>query len=155
MYDWSIIAGQLLMQASANYKITGMFLEFANVASPSTVVPPPVFGRSGGMSYYNSLSSSANFDYLRVPLEATNQALASGNSVLTFFAASQGTVGVNGKLFSDTVNSKLIGGALVAIVNPADRSQDLVFSRFYLDTASQAVKIANRQLGLEWQLTLQ
>ena len=71
-------------------------------------VSPPAFDRSGGIDYYNALSSSPDTDYLRLPLVATN--LDSSNQVLfpdvnrmTFFAMSQGVVGANGKPFSDTI----------------------------------------------------
>ena len=37
----------------------------------------------------------------------------------------------------------------------ADYTQDLVFSRFYFDTANQIAKSASSNVGIEWDVPLQ
>lgn len=157
MYDWAGILARLLGQGDLRYRVSGMYLEYKNLSNASLTVTPPTFGRDAGIDYYSGLSTSSDTDYLRVPLTAN--ALANtdetkftlANSV-TFFAMSQGSVGVNGKAFSSTANSKVYGGALVALVDPEDRSSDVVFSRFYFPTNQQRAKVSGGQLGLEWPI---
>lgn len=160
LYDWAAIGARLLTQGLSGYRIGGLYLEYKNVASPSDTVAPPAFDRSGGIGYYNALASSPNIDYLRVPLVAasfdSSDAIKFPNgNRCSFFAMSQGTVGVHGKAFSDVNNSKVYGGALVAIPSLADATQDIVFSRFYLSSGEQQVKLPTSQLGLSWQLVLE
>lgn len=162
MYDWATIVGTLLQNGNANYKIGGMYLEYQNVANPADPVTAPVIGREDGITYYDELSSSPDIDYIRVPLVATTLTSSDadyfpGGNVLTFFAQSQAATltGVHGKDFSDTAISKIFGGALVAIPEINDRTQDLVFSRFYVETAEQQVKLATSQIGVGWEITLQ
>ena len=158
LYEWANIVSKLLTQGDARYRIGGMYLEFENVASPGDTVTPPTFNRTRTVAYYNSLSSSATRDYLRVPLTAT-QVLSSGagltNNELVFFARSSGTTGVHGKAFSYAANSVIFGASLVAYVDATDASQDLLFSSFYFDPADQQQKLATSQVGLEWDLTLE
>jgi hypothetical protein len=160
LFDWAGITGRLLTQGDTNYKIGGMYLEYENVADPADPVAVPTFDRSGGLSYYAGLAGSPTKDYLRVPL--TSAILDSSNLTnfpdgnrMTFFAQSQGVTGVNGKAFSDSVNSKVYGAGLVTLVDEADSSRDIVFSRFYLPVASQQVKLPTSQVGLEWEIELQ
>jgi hypothetical protein len=159
LYSWGAIASRALTQTGTNYRINGMYMEFQNVANAGNVVTPPTFDRSGGREYYDALSSSPNTDYLRVPLIATSldnsdPSLFDDVNRMTFYAMSQGVVGANGKPFSDVYNSKVFGGALVCIVDLADRTQDIVFSRFYYPTSLQQVKLSTSQIGQEWQLSL-
>lgn len=158
LYEWANIVSKLLTQGDARYRIGGMYLEFENVASPGTTVTPPVFDRTRTIAYYNSLSSSSNRDYLRVPLTAT-QILSSGAGLtdndLVFFARTSGTTGVHGKSFSYAANSVVFGASLVAYIDATDASQDLLFSSFYFDPADQQQKLATSQVGIEWDLTLE
>ena len=157
MYDWASIVGQLLATANSAYRINGMLLEFADTAEPVT---PPSFTRADGISYYDNLDG-VSADYLRIPLVAatltsTNSALFPSGNLLTFFAQTSATltVGVHGLAFGSSYNSVVYGGALVAIVNPSDRTQDLVLSRFYFSSGDQQTKLATSQLGIEWTLEL-
>ncbi len=157
MFDWAGLASRLFTSADPRYRISGMYLEYKNLADPSTVVTPPSFTRDQGISYYSGLSSSSTVDYLRVPLSAnalTNTDTESFTiaNAMTLFAMSQGSVGVNGKPFASGNNSKVYGGALVALVDENDRTNDVVFSRFYFPTNQQRVKLSGGQLGLEWQI---
>jgi len=160
LYGWGTVVGTLLTKGLSNYRIGGMYLEYENVADPDDPVSAPTFDRSGGKSYYDGLGLSATRDYLRVPLTASllsssDETLFPDGNVMTFFAQSQGVTGANGKAFSDTVNSKIYGGALVAFLDEADADQDIVFSRFYFSVANQQVKLPTSQIGLEWEITLQ
>lgn len=159
MYDWATIVASLLLGQGDNYQIGGMYLEFENVADPDDVVDPPDFGRDGGIVYYNSLADSDARDYLRVPLvgrtlESTDTVNFPGGNRAIFFAASNSDTGVHGTPFSDAYNSKLIGGALVAFVDPDDATRDLVLSRAYLDVEDQVSKLPTSEVGLIWRQRL-
>ena len=162
LYDWATIVGRLLTAGDNSMRIAGMYLEYQNVGGPAVPVSAPSFSRYDGISYYQSLASSSNSDFLRVPLVSTslvssNTSMFPQGNVASFFAqtvAGNGT-GVNGKPFNDTAISKVYGGALVAMPAANDWSQDLIFSRFYFDTGSQQVKLSTSQLGLQWTLTLE
>lgn len=160
LYDWAAIVSQQLANGGTAYRIGGIYLEYQNVAEPGDPVTVPAFDRTGGISYYDGLAGNPTVDYLRVPLIAavlsnSNPSLYDGDNVITFFAQSQGVVGVNGKPFSDVNNSTVYGGALVAIPDLADRTQDLVFSRGYVPTDQQQIKLASSQIGAQWIVTLQ
>lgn len=158
LYQWATITSQLLAVGSSNYRIAGMYLEFENVASPSTTVTPPSFDRTRDITYYDDLVASSTRDYLRVPMTAApigSEGTDLSNNQIVFFARSSGTQGVHGKTFSDSVNSKIFGASLVAFVDNNDSTQDLLFSSFYFDTADQQIKLATSQVGIEWELTLQ
>jgi hypothetical protein len=160
LYDWAKIVLKLLTEGDTNYRLGMMYLEYENVASPGDPVTVPTFNRSGGLSYYQNLISSPTRDYLRVPMTATqittaDAVLFPNGNVGTFFSMSQGVAGVHGKVFSDSVNSKVFGGGLVASPVNGDDDQDIVFSRFYLPVSEQQVKLTTSQIGLEWDITLQ
>lgn len=160
LFGWAGVVGKLLTEGNVNFKIGGMYLEYENVADPGDPVSIPTFDRSGGLSYYQSLLSSPTRDFLRVNLTAatltsTDLVKFPDGNLMTFFAQSQGVVGVHGKAFSDSVNSKVFGGALVAFPDVADADQDIVHNRFYLPVAGQQVKLPTSQIGLEWDIELQ
>jgi hypothetical protein len=159
LYSWGAIAARMLAQVGVNYRINGILFEYKNVADPSDTVSPPAFDRTGGINYYDGLSSSPDVDYLRVPiiastLDSSDPTLFPDVNRMTFFAMSQGATGVNGKPFGPTHNSLVYGGALVSIVDLADKTQDIVFSRYYLEPDDQMLAMASASLGLEWQLSL-
>jgi len=156
--QWATITSQLLAVGSSNYRISGMYLEFENVASPGDTVSAPSFDRTRDITYYDDLAGSASRDYLRVPMTAAtigSEGTDFSNNQIAFFARSSGTTGVHGKTFSDSVNSTIFGASLVAFVDNNDATQDLLFSSFYFDTADQQLKLATSQVGIEWELTLQ
>lgn len=160
MFEWAGAVGTLLTKGSINFKIGGMYLEYENVADPDDVVPTPSFDRSGGLSYYQGLSSSPTKDFLRVPLtsgllSSSDPAKFPDGNVMRFFAMSQGVVGTHGKAFDDVNNSKVYGAALVVFVDEADASRDIVFARAYLPSAGQQVKLPSSSIGLDWQQELQ
>lgn len=159
MYEGTEAIAQLL-RGHSEYKAAGMYIEFQNVTNPSDVVTVPTYGRGDGVQYYNDLAHSSDTDYLRVPLIAANLSSSdtdkfSLGNVVTFVASTSGTLGVHGKTFSDSVNSKVFGGAIIAIPDEEDSTKDLVISRFYFNTSRQRVKLPNAQLGVEWPLSME
>lgn len=161
LYEWGALVGRLLLRQGLNFGIGGMYIEYANVASPGDPVTVPTVTRDAdqGVDYYNDLADSADLDYLRVPLIAGT--IDSSDSIkfpkdnqLTFFAQTSGVEGVHGKPFSDVNNSVAYGGALVAFVDDSDYTQDLVLSRFYFSVDEQMPKLATGQIGYEWKLLL-
>ena len=151
LYGWADIAAR---QAAGwlGYQIATMYFEFENVMNPGDPVTVPTFDRSGGVSYYNGLSGTK--DYIRMPITinptivSSDAGLYVGNNV-TFFAITQGSVGVHGLPFSDTVNSQVYGYALVASPEPDDQTSDIVAGRTY---AAQIAKVANRQIGAQYSI---
>jgi len=151
LYDWGTIVQKLLrnVKDNKNYWIGGMYIEFDNSGAP--VNPTPSITRDAGLTYYNGLSSPR--DYLRVAIAATEESSSDetnfpDNNVAHWYAQTAGTLGVHGLTFSDSVNSRVYGGALVAFRDPDDAAQDLVFSRFYFASANQLLKVVGSQIGL-------
>lgn len=160
LYDWASIIAKLLATADSSYRVSMMYLEFKNVASPGDTVTAPSYTRADGISYYNSLASSLDTDYLRVKLQAaivesTDAELYPEGNLIRWLARTSGVEGVHGKEFSDVVNSTIYGGALVAARSQADPTQDLLLSRFYFDPADQQLKLATSQVGVEWETEYQ
>lgn len=160
LFEWGSLLGPLLQEGDQRYRISAMYLEYENVGDPDDVVTPPVVTRDAGRNYYDELISDPVRDYLRVPIIASTRSLLgdtiydSAGISLRWFAQSSGVVGAHGKEFSDAVNSKVIGGALVAMVDEGDATQDLILSRFYASTSRQMVKLSNGQIGAEWEAIL-
>lgn len=160
MYDWASIVAHLTAYADPRYRVAGMYIEYQNMSDPGDTADAPSYTRADGISYYNSLATSADRDYLRVPLtsslvESGDEQLYPGGNIIRFFAQTQGTQGVHGKPFGAANNSKVFGGALVAFPDVNDATRDLVFSRFYYAPENQQLYLANSQIGLEWAVTLQ
>lgn len=161
--DWGFIACQTIGKGLRAYRISAMYIEFENLSDPDDEVTVPSFDELEGLEYYDDLQSSPTRDFLRVALvqepllgiisgdEAHFDAGTTGNK-LTFFAFTSGTTGIHGKTFSDSVNSKVCGAALVAAPVFADRTQDVLFSRGYLETDEQVLKDPSEQIGMTWSI---
>jgi hypothetical protein len=157
LYEWATIVAKLLAREGTQYGISAMYIEFENLADVDDPITAPNVTRDAdqGVEYYDGLADSGSRDYLRVPvisavISSSDEVKYPKGNVVTFFAQTSGNQGVHGKTFSDSVNSKIYGGALVAQVDEDDATQDLVLSRFYFATASQKPKLANSQVGIEW-----
>lgn len=163
LYSWASIVGPQLTDGDRKYRIAGMYIEFQNVADPDDPVEVPTVSREIGRTYYDSLAETDDKDYIRVPIIATKAdtsdeslfPLDLGGNVFTFFAQTTGVQGVHGKPFSDANNSKVYGGALIAMLDEEDDLQDRMMSRLYLETDAQVAKQPTGQIGLEWELTLE
>jgi hypothetical protein len=165
-YSWGFIAARQLgfkkQVGRYDYTISGMYIEFENVADPEDPVTIPTYERSEGRDYYDGLMASGTRDYLRVPLRMEPAlSIAEGyedyfeegeGNMLTFFALSSGATGVHGKTFSSGANSKICGFALVAMPVFADATLDVIAARTYLAEENQQVKDASAQAGVTWEL---
>jgi len=161
MYDLATAVAALVrnLQDGRAYYANGMYIEFDN--SGAAVDPVPTVDLSAGYEYYTGLSGDS--DFLRVPLTASGPGLVSdalkfprGTNVANFSARTSGTTGartVAPLTFSDAANSRVYGGALVAMRNSADVTQDLVLARFYFEPVNQIPKAAGQQIGLDWPIT--
>lgn len=142
---------RLLGFADVRFKISAVYVEFENVASPGDAVVNPSFDPEDGIEYYSALSGSSTRDFLRVPLTGVAPSLSDGfagsdENTLTFTAMTGGSVGVHGRPFSAAANSKVCGVALVATPVWADRSQDVVFGRAAYAAPDQLLKPAAGQI---------
>lgn len=158
MFDQAVVAANLFT-GRPEFKVSVMYFEFKNVADPEDEVAVPTYDRSGGATYYAGLDDVEDVDYLRVAVIAST-VTSSGEdyplgNVATYYGQTSGVTGVHGTTFSDTVNSKVYGAALVATPNFADTSQDLIVSRFYWPTDQQQIKLPSSQVGVSWPLTFQ
>lgn len=169
-YSWGHIAARQLgfkrQAGRPDYHISAMYIEFENLPAPGDTVTVPSFNRDLGLEYFNELLDSSTQDFLRVPLrleptlgistgyEAHFTAGVDGNQ-LTFFAQTAGVVGVHGKTFSHTVNSKIYAATLVATPVFSDRTQDVVFARTTFSGANQVTKESSSQIGITWDIAFE
>jgi len=163
-YGWGIAAAKLMATGNAAYRISAMYIEFENVAVSSDPVTLPSYTRSEGQEYYEGLALVSDRDFIRaslllpaaVSVEEGYEDYVPENegNLLTFYTQTQGTTGYHGKTFSNAVNSKIFGAALVATPDPDDPTKDIIVARTYLSSANQVLKIAASQVGLTWGLSL-
>jgi hypothetical protein len=164
MVSWGFAAAKLFGDGDRNYRINRMYIEFENVASPGDAISVPTYDEFDSRSYYDNLASPR--DYLRVPLIGAPElfigdgyadyftAGTDGNA-LRFFAQSVGTSGINGLAFSDGVNSKAFGLALVASPDDGDRTKDVLVTRGYFPVNEQKLKASAGQIGVGWELVFE
>jgi len=161
MTTWGFAAARLFGYGDTSYKISRIYVEYENVASPGDAVAVPTFDVDDGRAYYDNLVAPQ--DYLRIPLSGLpDTQIASGfenvftedvdGNKLIFAGQTSGTAGENSVAFSDSVNSKVFGLALVAAPDDADKTKDVIVSRGYYPTADQKVKQASGQIGVTWEL---
>lgn len=119
-----------------NYNIQTMYMEYANAAFVP-VPAAPVFDRDDQLEYY--LGLPANRDFLRIPLvispnyQTTDSSHYDSNMATVYAMSSGHTEGHNGEPFNPTVQSTVIGIALVVSPEPDNQSEDIVVARAYLD----------------------
>ena len=170
-YTWGFVAancfGRRRQPDRPDYSISALYIEYENQADPEEPVSvSSSFARDVGIVYYNALSSSADRDFLRIPLtiepaigvsagyEEYLPVSQSGNQ-LTFFAQTSGVVGVHGSPFSHTAGSKVFAAALVAAPVFGDRTKDVIFARTVFSTANQVTKEASSQIGITWDIAFE
>ncbi len=122
-----------LLAGDLDWKIGAMFFEFENTVGVPTRPSPQ---RDEDIGYYlDDLNLEAVKDYLRIPLVVPPAITASGSSYVgnqvTFFAITSGVAGIHGKVFDQSVNSKVYGVALAATPDVTEYTQDKLFSRSY------------------------
>jgi hypothetical protein len=162
LYTWGFVIARCVGVGDPQYRVSVAYLEFENNAGPISV---PSFNREDGLEYYAGLASSPVRDYLRVPIRPQPDIVVApgfetyldpdqGNQCV-FYAQSQGTAGVHGRPFSDSVNSTVFGVALAAAPVAADPSQDVLFARSYYPAANQVPKVPSGQIGIQYPLTFE
>lgn len=122
-----------ILAGDSSYVPAAMFFEFENTVGVPTV---PVPTRDEDIDYYlDTLALSATKDYVRAPLVITPSVSSSGSDYggnqVAFFAVTAGLVGVHGKTFDYSADSKVYGVALAATPEPTQYTQDRLFSRSY------------------------
>lgn len=164
MLEASVMLPRGMAPGGERYLPRGMYIEYENVADPEDEVTPPSYDVDETISYYSDLDGSPGGDYLRIPLgfmtptSSDEDVYPEGNTVIFVGNPSDGgpTEGVHGKPFSSGANSKIFGGAIVAIVDPADRSKDLQLIRFYFEGSEQFVFNSGSQklVICRWPITV-
>lgn len=160
MYTWGVVAARCIGFGDASYKLNAMYIEFENVADPEDEVLFDAALRADTLDYYSGLASSETRDYLRIQLQRSPELLvatgfedyipADEGNQLTLFAVTSGTEGVHGKAFSDAMNSKICGLALVATPTWADPTQDVLYARDYWPAVNQRVKEPATQIHVSY-----
>lgn len=170
-YSWGYVAvkqfGRRAQPDRPDYSISALYIEYENQSDPEEAVSiSSSFDRDLGATYYNSLSTATDRDFLRIPLtveptigvsdgyESKLPATQQGNK-LTFFVQTTGAVGANGKAFSHTVNSKVYAAALVAAPVFSDRTKDVIFARTVFSAENQVTKEASSQIGISWDIAFE
>lgn len=155
----------LLAAGVPGYHIRKAYIEFENVDEPEDVVSNPTvdpMDTTHGTAYYTSLSGSSVRDFLRVDLlggarfspapDFEGYFAAGQGNLLTLVAQTAGTVGFHGRTFSNGVNSKICGCALVVAPDEQDQTKDIVVARVYYDAADQKVKPSSGQISTSWSV---
>jgi hypothetical protein len=155
LYSWQTILSGLLVDGNISFRLSSMYIEFENKASPDDAVSLPSLDRSRGLAYYSGLSAHPTRDFLRVGVLGSGTSTSGNTTTLQLFASTSGSVGIHGKPFSNAANSTVIGASLVAAPNSADRMTDTLFSSIYFPSDKQKLKLANGDIGLTWQIVLQ
>lgn len=161
---WGYVTAKAVTEGGFKWRIRKAYIEFQNVASSGTVVTLPTVEQLNpqhALAYYAGLVGSPNRDYLRVDLRGTpaieiedgyeNYFDAGFGNLIMSFAQTEGAVGVNGHTFSDSVNSKVYGTALVACPVENDPTQDIVVARAYFSGSEQLLKLPGIQIGVSWE----
>jgi hypothetical protein len=160
MVTYGMAAAMLFGFGDSSYRINRFYVEYENVGNPNDVVSVPAYDVWDTRSYYEDLAAPR--DYLRIPvLGSPTLSIAAGyedyfsedqGNKLTFVGMTSGSSGMNGLDFSDSVNSKVFGLALVASPDSGDRTKDVIVTRGYYSTGQQKVKASSGQIGVSWEL---
>lgn len=141
--DSGLIRAKLL-SGDVSYKLSAVYVEFENVASPGDPVTPPVsVPDSEGIDYYQGLSGSVSRDFMRVPISFpplidTDDELYELPNRWTVVVDVPAGTGYHGKPFNSGSNSTVFGLALVATPDWDDELEDLVYSRQYYEVVDQS-----------------
>jgi hypothetical protein len=145
-----VLAG--LISGDESYKISGMYLDFKNLTSSGDPVPtttPTLATKALDLRSVSNPLDIMRFALVSSPsLESTDSAKYEKNSV-TFFGATSGSLGYNGRTFSSSVNSAAYGAGLVAMPDFNDATQDILFARVAL---SKLLVVTGMRIGVEWQI---
>lgn len=170
-HTWGYLAARALGLRNTgdtpSHHISAVYFEYENVLTAETaVVESQSFSKTLNIDYYNTLGTSPNRDYLRVPIIVAPQfSTATGYASLlptnqqtnqiTFFAQTTGTSGMTGRAFGANVGgriSKIYAAALVAAPDIADPTKDVIFSRTVFSADNQVIKDVSAQVGITWSI---
>ena len=152
MYSGSDLMAKAIV-GTPGMAIRGMYMEYDNV-SPITA---PAIDRTRTPAYYEALTGSRG--YMRVPLTAGPGFTASDTeytgNIVTVQAQTNGTF-ENGPGIIDGT-TQVFSAGLVVMPDPADKSQDILFSAANIydsggATLAPVPKIANAQIGIKWDI---
>ena len=162
------VFGYVMAQLAAGtpgWHIRKAYIEFENVSSPGDAVSNPSvdpMNTTHGTDYYTSLSGSSTRDFLRVDLlggarfspapDYEGYFPAGQGNLLKLLAETAGTVGFHGRTFSNGVNSKICGAALVVAPVEEDQTKDIVVARVYYGSGDQKVKPSSGQISMSWSV---
>lgn len=162
--DWGYVVAKAVSEGGYKWRIRKLYIEFENVADPDDAVSIPTVDQldpQSGLPYYAGLADAPARDYLRVDLRgAPAIEIESGyenyfetgfGNLLLSFGLTVGAAGVHGREFSDSVNSKVCGSALVAAPVENDPTQDIVVARAYYPAEDQLLKLPGQQIGVSWE----
>ena len=162
--SWGYAAAQALSLGGWQWRLRKIYIEFENVLAPNNAVSVPTVdphNPTHALTYYTNLSSSSTRDYIRADLLGT-PLLAAAPGYTSYFTGNQGNllrlfaqtgtgVGIHGKNFNDTANSKVCGSALVVAPVESDPTQDIVVARAYFQPTDQLLKVPGMQIGVTWE----
>jgi hypothetical protein len=144
MYSGADLMAQAIVGKREGF-IRGMYMEYSNGTPPA-----PAVSRDRAPVYYEGLGSPEG--YIRVPLTAqpgyTPSTTDYQGNIVTVQAQTDGTY-ENGPGIVDGT-SQIYAAALVAMPNPDDKSEDILFSA--ANTDAPIPKIANAQVGIKWDI---
>ena len=157
-YSWGFIAARVLGFRDLSYIPAAAMVEYSNAGT----VSPPTIARADTIAYYATLAGSSSQDVLRVPLQVSpNLGVIPGyeayfgpgqGNLLTYLIQTAGTVGLYGKPYGHASGSTVYGIGLVATPVPADRSQDILFSRLYYTTGAQVAQPPTGQVSAQYSV---
>jgi hypothetical protein len=111
------------------------YVEFSN----GDAVPPADVAVQTLRSHFDSLKSTADRDYLRIPiLSHSLEPSKEGKPQLTLLIATDGTHGVHGKPFSSTSGSRVYAVTIVA--SQMNDREDIFAARHHYAVAEQLSK---------------
>jgi len=145
------------------FQPNALYVEYANVVTPDTLIANPTVAKNSGLGYYDGLAGTTDRDYLRLYVRTPEIRVITGHeayfaegqgNLLRYRATTSGTTGIHGRPFAAAANSKVYGAALVATPRLDDRTQDVVLARGYYPQVSHKVKQPTGQLEVTYDFPL-
>ncbi len=141
-----------VLSGDSSYKISGMYLDFKNLVSSGDPVPtitPTLSTKAIDVRSISSPSDIMRFSLISSPSFSTSDSSKYNNNQVTFFGATSGSVGYNGRSFSSSSNSAAYGASLVVMPDFNTASEDILFARVAL---SKLLVVTGMRIGIEWQI---
>jgi hypothetical protein len=121
--------------SNSGTKFDFAYVEFCNGGA----VPPAEVAEQTLRSHFDSLKSTADRDYLRIPILAHSlEPSKEGKPELTMLIAMDGITGIHGKPFSSTSGSHVY--AVTIVSSQMNDREDIFVARHHYGTAEQLPK---------------